>query len=90
MKKLSEPLKGKGHCVIFDNFFSSLSLEDLFSDDIGCVATRPDRKEFPRVLRKLSLQRGEYRSKVCENVQVIVWKDKKNGILFVIPRNLPQ
>ena len=40
MKELAEPLKGKGHGVIFDNFFSSLSnLEDLFTNDIGCVAT---------------------------------------------------
>ena len=45
IKKLSEPLKGKGH---FDN-----------------------RKEFPPELRKLSQERDEFRSKVCNNVQVI-------------------
>ena len=80
MKKLSEPIKGKGHVVIFDNFFSSISLlEDLFTDDIGCVATtRSDRREFPSELKQLDLQQGEFKSKICNNVQVIVWKDKKN------------
>lgn len=43
VKKLSESLKGKGHCLIFDNYFS----KDLFSGDIGFVATtRSDQRSF--------------------------------------------
>lgn len=80
VKDLSENLKGKGHIIIMDNYFSSVGLfEDLLDDDIGAVATaRSDRKKWPIELKKLSMRRGESKSKMVGNVHAFVWKDKKN------------
>jgi hypothetical protein len=46
VKSISADLKGKGHHLYFDNFLSSVSLaEDLFNDDLYCIATaRTNRK----------------------------------------------
>jgi len=80
VKNLAEPLKSKGYCLVFDNYFSSVDLlQDLFNDGTGCVATtRADRKKWPQELKSLSLSRGQHKSVIVNKVQAFVWKDKKN------------
>ena len=58
VKDLTDHLKGKGHHVYFDNFFTSQKLLcDLAEDDIfACGTARKDRRGFPPALKSLKLK----------------------------------
>lgn len=51
-KSSERSLKGKGHIIIMNNYFSSVDLlEDLSDNDISVVATaHSDRKKWPAEL----------------------------------------
>ena len=54
VKSLAEPLKGKGYCLIFNNYFSSVDLlQKLFNNGIGCVGHR----SWPQELKSLARSR---------------------------------
>ena len=94
VKCLAEPLKGKGYCLVFDNYFSSVDLlEELFNDGIGCVATiQADRKKWPQELKSLVLDRGQHKSMI-NKVQAFVWKGEKMSTFStqcVIAKRSPQ
>ena len=57
VKTLTAELKGKGHHVFFDNFFTNEQLlQDLMADDVySCGTARKDRKGFPPVLKQVKL-----------------------------------
>ena len=47
VKTLTAELKGKGHHVFFDNFFTNEQLlQDLLADDIYSCGTARTRKDF--------------------------------------------
>ena len=86
VKQLSEPLRGKGHHLYFDNFFSSVDLaQDLLKDQLYCVATtRINRKLWPSSLkdvkaRNKTMSRGDYASVLSNSgdVECLIWKDNK-------------
>ena len=80
VRQLSEDLSGKNYFLFFDNFFSSIALlQHLQKVNLYCCCTtRPNRRLFPSELKNLSLEMGEYRSKMVNTVEAVVWKDKKN------------
>ena len=82
--RMLEPMYNKNHHVYMDNFFSSVKLANKLkpkgSRMIG--TTRTDRKGWPKnlkVLTKLNKQmkRGECQTKIVDEVQCLVWKDRK-------------
>ena len=53
VKWLIEPIKGKGHFVFYNNFFSSVDLsKDLSIDTYMCGTARMNRRKFPDSLKK--------------------------------------
>ena len=88
VKNMVSPIKGRGHHVYIDNFFTSVSLaKDLLDDNTFMIGTaRSGRKGWPQVLKELkalkkalkkALRRGESKSVTVEDgkVECLVWKD---------------
>ena len=83
VKNMVRPIKGRGHHVYMDKFFTSISLaKDLLDDTFMIGTARSGRKGWPLVLKELkalkkALKRGESRSVVVEDgkVECLVWKD---------------
>ena len=70
----------KGHHLYFDNYFSSVDLaEELLRHKTYCCGTaRSNRRKYPATLKKVTLKRGQHKSKLVGSVECFVWKDKKN------------
>ncbi|KAG5898978.1 hypothetical protein JTB14_004697 [Gonioctena quinquepunctata] len=68
VKDLSEKYIDKGHCLYFDNFFSTSDLvKGLLEKKTFCCGTfRSDRKRYPRALlqseKKMKKQDSDYAS----------------------------
>jgi hypothetical protein len=86
VKSISADLKGKGHHLYFDNFFSSVSLaEDLLNDNLFCIATtRTNRRNWPAQLKNIAtfnrtMARGETKEtqSASGKVHCFVWKDNR-------------
>ena len=84
VKALIQPVKGKGHHVYMDNFFTSVQLaKHLLKDNTKLIGTlRTGRKGRPQSLKdikgfKKTLKRGESQSETVEGgiVECLVWKD---------------
>ena len=55
-----------------------LSKELLRHNTYSCGTACPNRKQYPAVLKDVSLERGQHKSQVLDGVECFVWKDKKN------------
>ncbi|GFX76154.1 piggyBac transposable element-derived protein 4 [Trichonephila clavipes] len=83
---LMEPLLNKGHCLITDNFYSSLELADILiqslTDMYGTLKLR--RKDVPKELLSKKIDKGQMiayqRGKVC----VMKWMDKAVCLISTI------
>ena len=85
VKNIVKPIKGRGHHVYMDNFFTSVSsAKDLLDDNTFMIgAARLGRKGWPQVLKEVKAlkkalkKRGESKSVVVEDgkVECLVWKD---------------
>ena len=76
---LTEHYRHKNHQVFCDNFFSSPSLFNqlLLHGLYACVTVRPDRREFAKELKGLSLSQGEHRFMQRGALSAVIWQDKK-------------
>ena len=70
--QLTECLRGGNYQIFCDNYFTTCHLLDtLLSHQLyGCGTTCPSRREFPRTLQQVQLERGQHLS--CQR-----WMDKK-------------
>ena len=73
-------VKGHGHKLYMDNYFSSPDLySDLTKQKINCCGTmQPNGKGMPDDFRskKLKLKWGDVRVKTGGDITAVVWKDK--------------
>ena len=82
---MAAPVLDKGHCLYFDNYFSSVDLaKRLLARNTHSIATtRASRKQWPSELKDVKLldkrlQRGQHLSVIIDNdVECLVWKDNK-------------
>ena len=77
--QLTECLRGGNYQIFCDNYFTTCHLLDtLLSHQLyGCGTTRPSRREFPRTLQQVQLERGQYLSCQRGNLVASLWMDKK-------------
>ena len=78
---MAETVKGKGHKLFMDNFFSS---PELFSDLLvhkqinSCGTIRNNRKSFPKDISHIKLKRGELCVRYGNGLTALRWKDKRD------------
>ena len=86
VKRMVQPLYGKGYHVFYDNFFSSVKLaQDLLQDKVYTIGTtRINRKNWPNCLKAIkelqkTMSRGDSKSMVVQEgkVECLVWKDNR-------------
>jgi hypothetical protein len=77
---LSRRMQNVGHRLHMENIFSSPDLFDcLHSKTINCCGNvKLNRKGMPQDLKTLKLRRGDIRTRVRDNMTVMIWKDKRN------------
>jgi hypothetical protein len=79
--ELMRKIKGRGHKLYRDNFFSSPELfDDLANKQIYCCGTvRPNRRGMPKDLRpKTKLKMGDIRVRTRNDLTAILWRDKRD------------
>ena len=83
---LTRGVKGFGHKLCMDNFFSSPDLfDDLAQKKISCCGTvRLHRKGMPKDLKPKTprLKRGDIRVRTRGDLTAVVWKDKRDVCLL--------
>ncbi|GFR24710.1 piggyBac transposable element-derived protein 4 [Trichonephila clavata] len=68
---MTDCIKGKGHKVFMDNFFSSPELyRDLLKEKKinSCGTVRPNRKNFPKNLAPCKMKQGDLAVKFCNGM----------------------
>lgn len=78
---MTECVKGKGHKLYMDNFFSSPQLyTDLFKEKYinSCGTIRCNRKNYPKEITQGKLKRGEIVSRFSNGLIAMRWKDKRD------------
>ena len=82
LRHLTCRVKGLGHKLFMDNFFSSPRLfDDLPRRKIlSCGTVRPNRKDMPSDFRpkKLKLTKGDIRVRTRGNLTTLAWKDRQD------------
>ncbi|KAK2727350.1 hypothetical protein QYM36_007999 [Artemia franciscana] len=83
VRQMIECLTKKEHIVIFDNFFSSISLLEKLKEDciFECCTIHSNRKGLPVFAPDRALNRGSFDQKHCGSIGVYKWKDPKT-VLF--------
>jgi len=75
--RLCDKIKGNGHCVYMDRWFSSLQIFDHLWDcktkAVGTVMS--NRKEMPKQAFSGKLKKGEKISRQQDHILAIKWKD---------------
>jgi hypothetical protein len=78
--RLCDKIKGKGHCVYMDRWFSSPKIFDLLwgckTKAVGTVMS--NRKEMPKQAFSEKLKKGEKISGQRDQLLAIKWKDIRN------------
>ncbi|XP_014486867.1 PREDICTED: piggyBac transposable element-derived protein 4-like isoform X2 [Dinoponera quadriceps] len=80
----------KGYCLFIDYWYSSPSLyRELYNMRTNvCGTARMNRKEMPRELKLLQLEKGEAVVFSTTDMAAIKWKDKKDVVLLTTMHNL--
>ncbi|GFW39277.1 piggyBac transposable element-derived protein 4 [Trichonephila clavipes] len=90
---MTDCIKGKGHKVFMDNFFSSPELfRDLLKERSinSCGTVRSNRKHFPKDLAPCKMRQGDVAGKFCNGMTALCWKDKRQVYMLTnmhSPRN---
>jgi len=91
---LTRGVKGFGHNLYMDNFFSSPDLcVDLAQKKISCCGNvRLHRKNMPKdlKLKTLRLKRGDIRVRTRDDLTAVVWKDKRDVCLLTNTHDPPR
>lgn len=77
---LMQPYLHKGYKLYKDNFYTSPRLvRDLLANGTYLTGTvRCNRKDFPKGLMGLKLERGTSKFRHCDGVTAVLWKDKRD------------
>lgn len=78
---MTESVKGKGHKLYMDNYFSSPELfHHLITEKKinACGTVRCNRKNFPKDLQQEKLKSGDIRVKFGHGLTALRWKDKRD------------
>ncbi|GFS50709.1 piggyBac transposable element-derived protein 4 [Trichonephila clavipes] len=90
---MTDCIKGKGHKVLMDNYFSSPELfRDLLKERSinSCGTVRSNRKHFPKDLAPCKMRQGDVAVKFCNGMTALCWKDKRQVYMLTnmhSPRN---
>ncbi|GFV61118.1 piggyBac transposable element-derived protein 4 [Trichonephila clavipes] len=92
---MTDCIKGKGHKVFMDNFFSSPELfRDLLKERSiiynSCGTVRSNRKHFPKDLAPCKMRQGDVAVKFCNGMTALCWEDKRQVYMLTnmhSPRN---
>jgi len=91
--ELIRKVKGCGHKLYVDNFFSSPELyDDLVNKKIYCCGTvRPNRRGMPQDLASKStkLKRRDIRIRTRADLTAILWQDKRDICMLTNIHNAP-
>ena len=89
----TKKIKGSGHKLYMDNFFSSPELFDVFAKkQIYCCGTvRPNRRGMPQDLapKTSKLKRRDIRIRTGTDLMAKLWQDKRDICMFTNNRNAP-
>lgn len=84
---LAAPFLGIGHCIYFDNFFSSIDLVHHLLEEttFTCSTIRSTRYEYPSQMKADNqLKKHEYDFFQVGDVSVVKWKDRGSKAVSVI------
>jgi len=91
--ELTRKIKGHGHKLYMDNFFSTPELfDDLTKKQIYCCGTvRPNRRGMPQDLapKTSKLKRGDIHVRTGADLTAILWRDKRDICMFTNIHNAP-
>lgn len=87
---LMEGYLEKGHVIYADNFYNSPDLTRRLSqrNTYICGTLRKNRKNLPVDVTNAKLKRGELAAKVCNDITVCKWKDKRDVLVISNKHNL--
>lgn len=89
--EMAKTIKGKGHKLFMDNFFSSPDLYDFLHSQmkVNCCGTvRQNRKKFPKDMVKKKMARGSVTMRFAHGMTAVCWKDKRE-VLMLSNMHLP-
>ncbi|KFM66717.1 PiggyBac transposable element-derived protein 4, partial [Stegodyphus mimosarum] len=82
---LAECVKGKGHKLFMDNFFTS---PDLFHELLhnykinSCGMIRCNRTNYPKLNAGIRMQKGQIKIKFSSGMTAACWKDKREVFML--------
>lgn len=87
---LMEGYLDKGHVIYADNFYNSPDLTRRLTQrkTYICGTLRKNRKNLPVDVTNAKLKRGELAAKVCNDITVCKWKDKRDVLVISNKHNL--
>ena len=89
--RLIDPLKGRGHTLYCDNYYTNPALADhLAEHDTMLVGTvRANRIGLPADLHDQRLRAGDMIYRRRDRVMVVKWKDKRD-VMVITTKHLPE
>ena len=81
---LARTLEQHNYLLFYDNYFSTCRLSEILLQQsvYSCGTARPDRRDFPKDLRGLRLQRGQFQFCQKGSVVATVWRDKRDVVMI--------
>ena len=81
---LARTLEQHNYMLFYDNYFSTCRLSKILLQQnvYSCGTARQDRRDFPKELRGLRLQQGEFEFRQQGNVVATVWRDKRDVVMI--------
>jgi hypothetical protein len=91
VRELTRKVRGRGHKLYMDNFFSSPDLfDELTKKKINCCGTvRPRIKGMPQDLTPKNMKRGDLKVRTRDDLTTILWRDKRHTLLLTNMHNAP-
>ncbi|XP_046678176.1 piggyBac transposable element-derived protein 4-like isoform X1 [Homalodisca vitripennis] len=85
---LTTPYLGLGHCVYYDNFFSSVALTNklLEEDTFSCATILPNRVEYPveELKKDKEIPTHQHDFAQCGDISITKWADRGKKCVSVI------
>lgn len=91
VSEMAKTIKGKGHKLFMDNFFSSPDLYHFLHSEmkVNCCGTvRKNRKKFPKDMVMKKMARGSTTTRFANGMTALCWKDKRE-VLMLSNMHLP-